>query len=221
MNYTSIVRPATAAAIGAMSVVAIPEALAQEATTIQSGPVQPVAGSAQRITMTMGKGKLFKTPVPYTKISVSDEKIVDVTPQSNQEFVFTPKGIGSTNVFVFDDKSKLIATLDINVVSQTVPEAHAETYDEIPGRVRIYNVPWRGGGPSLGGTFTNPAFYQCNTTNCELVKVVPYAGLSRGGEASNAGPGPSGEAPNASPGPAGATTAGPKGGATPDNENSQ
>jgi Flp pilus assembly secretin CpaC len=210
VNLTSIVRPATAAAIAAMSVVPIPEASAQEPTTIQSRPVQAVAGSAQRITMTMGKGELFKTSVPYTKISVSDEKIVDVTPQSNREFVFTPKGIGSTNVFVFDEKSTLIATLDINVVSQTAPEAHAETYDEIPGRVRIYNVPWRGSGPSLGGTFTNPAFYQCNATNCELVKVAPYAGLSR-----------SGEAPYAGPGPAGATTAGPKGGATPDNENSQ
>src|SRR6516164_2633940 len=127
-----------------MSVTAIPEALAQERTTIQSGPVQVVAGSAQRITMTLGKGELFKTPVPFTKISVSDEKIVEVTPQSNREFVFTPKGIGSTNVFVFDEKNTLMATLDIDVVSQTPQEVREETYEEIPGRVRIYNVPWRG-----------------------------------------------------------------------------
>jgi Pilus formation protein N terminal region len=205
VNLASIARPATAAAIVAMSVVAIPEASAQEPTTIQSGPVQPVAGSAQRITMTMGKGELFKTSVPYTKISVSDEKIVDVTPQSNQEFVFTPRGIGSTNVFVFDEKSKLIATLDINVVG-TAQEARAETYNEIPGRVRIYNVR---------GSFAKPAFYRCNLTNCELVNEATNAGPGPSGEAPNAGPGPSGEAPNAGPGPAGAATAGPKGGATP------
>ena len=123
MNLTSIVRPATAAAIVAMSVVAIPEALAQEPTTIQSGPVQAVTGSAQRITMTMGKGQLFKTSVPFTKVSVTDDKIVDVTPQSNREFVFTPKGIGSTNVLVFDEKNALIATLDINVESRSTKAA--------------------------------------------------------------------------------------------------
>ena len=83
MNLTSIVRPATVAAIVALSAVAIPEAFAQEPSTIQSGPVQAVTGSAQRITMTMGKGQLFKTSVPFTKVSVTDDKIVDVTPQSN------------------------------------------------------------------------------------------------------------------------------------------
>jgi pilus assembly protein CpaC len=172
VNLTSIVQPATAAAIVAMSVVAIPEALAQELTTIQSGPVQAVAGSAQHITMTMGKGVLFKTSVPYTKISVTDEKIVEVTPQSDREFVFTPRGIGSTNVFVFDEKNTLIATLDINVVSKTAEEAREKTYDEVPGRVRIYNVQ---------GSLAKPAFYQCNRTNCELVTEAP-----------NAGPGPTG-----------------------------
>ena len=205
MNLTRIVRPATAAAIAAMSVAAIPEALAQERTTIQSGPVQVVAGSAQRITMTLGKGELFKTPVPFTKISVSDEKIVEVTPQSNREFVFTPKGIGSTNVFVFDEKNTLMATLDIDVVSQTPQEVREETYEEIPGRVRIYNVPWRGSGPSLGGSFTHPAFYHCSPTNCELIKEVPYAG----------------PAPYAGPGPSETPTTTPKAGPATDNENSQ
>jgi pilus assembly protein CpaC len=190
VNLTSIVRPATAAAIAAMSVVPIPEASAQESTTIQSRPIQAVAGSSQRITMTMGKGELFKTSVPYTKISVSDEKIVDVTPQSNREFVFTPKGIGSTNVFVFDEKNTLVATPDINVLGKTAQEVRQETYDEVPGRVRIYNVQ---------GSLVKPVFYQCNRTNCELVR----------------------EAPNAGPGPTGTTTTSPKGGATTDNENSQ
>jgi Flp pilus assembly secretin CpaC len=194
VNLTSIVQPATAAAILAMSVVAIPEALAQEPTTIQSGPVQAVAGSAQKITMTMGTGEVFKTSAPYTKISVSDEKIVEVTPQSDREFVFTPRGIGSTNVFVFDEKNTLIATLDINVVGKTAREVREETYDEVPGRVRIYNRIY-----TDKGELVKPAFYHCNRTNCELV----------------------GEAPNAGPGPTGTPATSPKGGATTDNENSQ
>jgi hypothetical protein len=204
VNLTSVVRPATAAAIAAMSVVAIPEALAQEPTTIQSGPVQAVTGSAQRITMTMGKGQLFKTSVPYTKISITDEKIVEVTPQSNREFVFTPKGIGSTNVLVFDEKNTLIATLDINVESTA-----RETYNEVPGGVRIYNFPWRGPGPGAASvrSLANPAFYHCNLTNCQLA-VTP-----------NAGAGPAPPAPYGGPAPTGTPTPAPQAGAPTESEN--
>ena len=82
----------------------------------------------------MGEGELFKTSAPYTKFSVADDKIVEVTPQSDREFIFNPKGIGSTNVFVFDDNNMLIAGLDINVVGRTAnaPEVREET-----DRVRI------------------------------------------------------------------------------------
>jgi hypothetical protein len=208
---TSNLRPAAAAAIVAMSMVAIPEALAQEPTTSQSGPVQAVAGSAQRIIMTMGKGQLFKTPVPFTKISVTDEKIVDVTPQSNREFVFTPRGIGSTNVLVFDEKNALIATLDINVVPTRAREVRAETYDEIPGRVRIYNTPWRGAGAIPGqSSFAHPAYYHCNELNCEVAGAAP-----------NPEAAPSGEAPSPAPGQTGPMTSSPQGGPPTGNENPQ
>jgi Pilus formation protein N terminal region len=194
VNLTSILRAAAAAAIVATSGVAIPEASAQDPTTIQSGPVQAVAGSAQRIAMTMGKGQLFKTPVPYTKISVTDEKIVEVTPQSNREFVFTPKGVGSTNVLVFDEKNALIATLDINVessVHEARREVHEETYGEIPGRVRIFNAPWRGGaGTSGGSSLTNPSYYHCTRSNCEFAGVASNGGRGLPGDAPNAGPAP-------------------------------
>jgi hypothetical protein len=207
VNLTSIVRPAKAAAIVAMAVVAIPEALAQEPTTIQSGPVQAVTGSAQRITMTMGKGQLFKTSVPFTKVSVTDDKIVDVTPQSNREFVFTPKGIGSTNVLVFDEKNALIATLDINVVATTTREVRTERYNDRLGKVTIYNAPWRGGAQS---SFAHPAYYHCNQVNCEVAGVAPSLGAA-----------PAGDAPSAGPGPTGTTTASPQAGPPTDDEKPQ
>ena len=207
MHLTSIVRPATAAAIVALAALAIPEVSAQESSTIQSGPVQAVTGSAQRITMTMGKGQLFKTSVPFTKVSVTDDKIVDVTPQSNREFVFTPKGIGSTNVLVFDEKNALIATLDINVVGTTV---RSQTHGELPGKVTIYNTPWRGTGPTSGrSSFANPAYYHCNQVNCEVAGV-----------AANLDAAPAGDAPSAGPGPTG-TTASPQAEPPTDNEKTQ
>ena len=172
MKMKSIVRPAAAGAIAiaAMSVVAIPEALAQEPNSVQSGPVQAVTGSVQQIILTMGKGELFKTSAPFTKLSVADDKIVEVTPQSDREFIFNPKGIGSTNVFVFDDKNLLIARLDINVVGRTAtaPEVREETN----GRVRIYNRIYNDKGGLVG-----PAFYRCTQTNCESEREAPKLGL--------------------------------------------
>ena len=215
MNLTSIVRPATAAAIVALSALAIPDALAQEPTT-PSGAVQAVTGSAQRITLTMGKGQLFKTSVPFTKVSVTDDKIVDVTPQSNREFVFTPRSIGSTNVLVFDEKNALIATLDINVVPTTAREVRAETYDEAPGSVRIYNAPWRG---VVVKSLANPSFYHCNLMNCQLA-LTPNARAGTAQPAPYAAP-VAGEAPSAGPGPVGSPTASPQEGPPPDNERQQ
>ena len=174
MNLASIVRPAAAGAIAiaAMSAVVSLDALAQEPNGAQSNPVQAVAGAAQQVTLTMGKGGLFKTSAPYAKLSVTDEKIVEVTPQSDREFLFNPRGVGSTNVFVFDDKNVLIAKVDVNVVDR-VARARAvqeETYDEVPGRVRVYNRIY-----DDKGVLVIPAFYRCTQTNCEIVSDTKSA----------------------------------------------
>lgn len=197
MNLTSIVHAAAGAiGIATMSVVAIPEALAQGPNSIQSSPVQAVTGSVQRITLIMGKGELLKTSVPFAKVSVTDDKFVEVTPQSDQEFVLNPRGVGSTNVFVFDEKNGLIARLDVKVVGATVntQQVREETYGEPPGTVRIYGRIY-----DVQGALVKPAVYECNDRNCENVS----------------------EAPSAVPGPTETTKARPNGGAPTENENPQ
>lgn len=197
MNLTSIVHAAAGAiGIATMSVVAIPEALAQGPNSIQSSPVQAVTGSVQRITLIMGKGELLKTSVPFAKVSVTDDKFVEVTPQSDREFVLNPRGVGSTNVFVFDEKNGLIARLDVKVVGATVntQQVREETYGELPGTVRIYGRIY-----DVQGALVKPAVYECNDRNCENVS----------------------EAPSAVPGPTETTKARPNGGAPTENENPQ
>jgi hypothetical protein len=193
MNFLSIVQPATAAAIAiaAMSIVTIPETLAQQPNSHQSGPVRAVTGFDQEITLTMGMGGLFQTSEPYAKISVTDGKIVEATPQSDREFVFNPKGIGSTNVFVFNEKNMLIGRLNIVVVGKA---QEVREHREALGTVRIYNRIH-----DAHGALARPALYQCNNANCET---------------------PS-EAPNALPSPNVAPTTSPKVGATTDNEDAQ
>jgi hypothetical protein len=191
MSLMSIVQPAAAGAIAiaAMAAAAVPQASAQEPNSVQAGPVQAVAGAGQQITLTMGKGGLFQTSAPFAKISVSDDKIVEVTPQSDRELVFNPKGIGSTNVFVFDDKNKLIARLDVNVVPKPVrlQEVREEPYGEM---VRVYGRIY-----DAKGLLNKPATYQCSQRDCELA----------------------GETLNARPSPASTQTANPKEVAAPDN----
>jgi hypothetical protein len=148
MRWTNNLEAAAGAiGLGVMCAAAIPGA-AQEANSITPGPVQAVTGSGQRISLTMGEAGLFRTSAPFAKISVTDDKILEVTPQSDRELVVNPRGIGSTNVFVFDDKNRLVARLDVNVVSNT----------KEPDVVRIYH-----------GDLNKPATYQCNHRDCETV----------------------------------------------------
>jgi hypothetical protein len=179
MSWTSIVNPAAAGAavMAALAAVAAPDAAAQEPNLVRSSPVQAVTGAVQQITLTMGKGELFQTAAPFTKVSVSDDKIVEVMPQSDREFVFNPKGVGSTNVFVLDDKNRLIAQLDVNVVSniqEIRQEPHQEVRQEPHGEgdtwVRVY-----GRITDQRGDVVKPATYRCNQRNCEVVSEAPLA----------------------------------------------
>ena len=153
----------------------IPGAIAQEPKgVVLSGPVQAVTGAVEQIRLTIGKGGLFQTSMPYAKISVTDEKIVDATPQSDRDFVFNPKGIGTTNVFIFDEKNTLLAKLDVTVVEKSTDDVIENANGSEPNRIRIYNRIYN----DQGG-LAKPALYSCNHKNCQDLS-----------EATNAGPGP-------------------------------
>jgi Pilus formation protein N terminal region len=202
MDLTGIVKAAAGAmAVAAMWAVAIPEASAQDPNNGQSRPVQAVTGTRQQITLTMGEGELFETSAPYAKVSVTDEKIAQVTPQSDREFVLNPRGVGSTNVFVLDNKNTLIARLDVNVVGRA---AGIQPAGEPPGNVRVYGRIY-----DSHGAVVKPATYQCSDRDCEIVSEAPLAA-----------PAPM-EGPNAGPYPAAASAPSPAAGAPTGNENTQ
>jgi Pilus formation protein N terminal region len=167
MKLTSIMQPAamSAIAIAATFGFLISEVRAQEPKIIEPNPVKAVPSALEQIKLTMGKGGVFQTTAPYAKISVTDEKIVEVTPQSDREFVFNPKGIGTTNVFVFDQQNKLIVKLDVNVVANVTTEVPEQTSEETSGKVKVYNRIY-----NAQGELVKPALYRCNSKNCDNVK---------------------------------------------------
>jgi hypothetical protein len=200
MSWTSIVKPAAAGAavMAALAAVAATEAEAQEPNLVQPSPVQAVTGAVQQITLTMGKGELFQTAASYAKVSVSDDKIVEITPQSDREFVLNPKGIGSTNVFLLDDKNRLVAQIDVNVVSNISSQ---EPRGEGAGRVRVY-----GRITDQHGELVKPATYQCDRRNCEILSEAPVV-ASAPTAAPNAGAGPTAAQPPNPESPADSKTA--------------
>jgi Flp pilus assembly secretin CpaC len=173
MNVMSIVGSPSGGvlAIVALCGVAPHEASAQEPSSVQSSPVREINGPVQPITLTLGEGALFQTPAPYTKISVTDEKIVEVTPQSDRAFVFNPREVGVTNVFILDNKNALIATLDVRVEQNARGLGAAKETQTGFGMVRIYDRIY-----NAQGALAKPALYQCDHASCEDVGEAPAAG---------------------------------------------
>jgi len=161
MNLTSIVK-AAAVAIAAMSAAMTGEASAQASKAVQS-PDQAAQGPVRPIMLTIGQGMPIETPSPFAKVSVTDEKVAEVTPLSDREFIVNPRGFGSTNLFVLDAKNALIETLDI-----TVAPSYASPAGEPEGNVRVY-----GRITDKEGKLVHPALYQCDNRNCEAVEKAP------------------------------------------------
>jgi hypothetical protein len=155
---------AAVVASAAMSVFAISITLAQEADGPPSSPVQTVTGSNRSINLTVSQGELLKTTSSFAKISVADPAIVEVAPQSDRSFILNAKNIGSTNVFVFDSKNTLIATLDVTVEAKDVGAR------KLGGEVRIYGRIY-----DKEGALIKPSLYQCNSTGCDLASEAPLA----------------------------------------------
>jgi hypothetical protein len=61
------------------------------------------------MTLTIGEGGMFRTSMQFAKVPVTDDKILDVTPQSDRESLVNPKRLGATNVFILDEKNGLVA----------------------------------------------------------------------------------------------------------------
>lgn len=151
-----------AASVAAAAMVAI--AMASGGMAQGSGPVQAVAGPAKQLTLTVGQGELFRTVAPFAKVSVTDEKIVDVTPQSDQEFVVNPKAVGSTDVFVLDARNGLMARLDVTVVKSFTHQQARTEGPKSDGLVRIYSKIY-----DDKGNVVVPTVYNCDERGCEGV----------------------------------------------------
>jgi Flp pilus assembly secretin CpaC len=168
MSWAEIGRPWAAGAMIAAALLGFSPASAQDPNAAPPARVQAISTAPERVTLTMGKGELYVTSAPFAKISVTDEKVVEVAPQSDRDFLFNPKGVGSTNVFLFDNRNALIAKLDVSVRSAGIQmqDVRAKTDGNSQQIVTVYNRIY---DPTGHGTLVKPDLFQCNASNCQNV----------------------------------------------------
>lgn len=92
---------------------------------------------------------------PYSKAEVENPSIVDIRPETDRTASLHPGGPGSTTVRFRDDKGGLIAEFLVEVAAS--PNEQVSTFEDLPGRVKVYRTPDRTG------------IYRCSPKACELV----------------------------------------------------
>lgn len=67
------------------------------------------------VNLTVGKSETIEVSSKVANVLVSDPSVADIGALSPRKFYVVGKGVGDTNILLFDGKSEPVATLDINV----------------------------------------------------------------------------------------------------------
>jgi pilus assembly protein CpaC len=72
-------------------------------------------GSVEQMRVTKGKSETIRTQTSFADLVVGDPEIADVVPLTDQSFYVLGKGVGQTNISVYDSKKQMIGIVDIEV----------------------------------------------------------------------------------------------------------
>lgn len=108
---------ATAAALAAMLLttgVARGQAATQPAAQPQTAPSTTQPSDAGKLKLMLNKSTVVVTKTPFSRVSVGDPDVADVTPIGPTNLLVTAKKPGTTQIIVWDDEDKT-QTIDIQV----------------------------------------------------------------------------------------------------------
>jgi pilus assembly protein CpaC len=80
---------------------------------------QNVGVTVRHVTVTVFKSQTFKIDRPFATAVVGSPEIADVLPMTDSSLYVQGKKVGTTNISVFDAKSRVIGVLDLEVVPDT------------------------------------------------------------------------------------------------------
>ena len=121
------------------------------------------------LNLEVGVSVLISTETPFTSVDIADPNVVDAKPETDKTVLLVPKASGETSLYFFDEKKIVLSSFVVRIAPSAYPEAQSGSirpnYLQVPGRVKLHNLP------GLGGI----TFYQCSDNNCELVQVAPLS----------------------------------------------
>ncbi|GAA0790888.1 type II and III secretion system protein family protein [Marinobacterium sediminicola] len=98
-----------------------------KAATIEAGADSMV----ERLTVPLYKSKVVQLNGPVHKVSIGNEEIADILVMRSQQIYVLGKGIGTTNVLLWDKRNRLTASIDVEVTPD-VNSLKAKLYEMAP-----------------------------------------------------------------------------------------
>ncbi|GAA0702149.1 type II and III secretion system protein family protein [Marinobacterium maritimum] len=97
------------------------------AVTVEAGADSMV----ERLTVPLYKSKVVQLNGPVHKVSIGNEEIADILVMRSQQIYVLGKGIGTTNVLLWDKSNRLTASIDVEVTPD-VNSLKAKLYEMAP-----------------------------------------------------------------------------------------
>jgi pilus assembly protein CpaC len=91
----------------------------RSAETEDEASIRHVGVTVRHVSVTLFKSQTFKLDRPFTTAVVGSSEIADVLPMTDSSIYIQGKKVGTTNVSIFDAKSRVIGVLDLEVVPDT------------------------------------------------------------------------------------------------------
>ena len=131
--------------------------IAQETSRIAQGAdVEVLPEPKQHIQLRPGFSQEIVLKRAFSRAEVADPSVVDIQPTTDRQVTLVAGKAGSTIIRFRDAKGGLISQI-VAVVWPPQSKKLLSTFEDIPGRVKVYRAPDRTG------------FYRCNDIGCELV----------------------------------------------------
>jgi Flp pilus assembly secretin CpaC len=122
----------------------------------QEADVQVLPPPTQRIQIRPGFSAEILLKHAYSRVEIANPSVVDVQPQTDRDVTLVAAQAGSTIIKFRDEKGAVVGQL-VAVVWPPTSKKSLATFEDIPGRVKVYRGADRTG------------FYRCFEGGCELV----------------------------------------------------
>jgi pilus assembly protein CpaC len=98
-----------------------------------------IAGQADKMEIPINKSKVVQLNRPIQKVSLGNPSIADIVVLKNQQIYILGKGVGTTNVLLWDKNAKLIKALDIEI-THNLNELKKKLYELLPNeKIEVFS----------------------------------------------------------------------------------